>query len=307
MQSASANLCSSVRRAFTLIELLVVMGIITLIIAFALPAFRFMSGEKSVEAGQNVLAAMLGTARADAIGVQQPKGIVVYRESSTGRLAAAFVEFKQPPMAWAANTTYSTGDYVTQNSNTYACLLPNVGISATNDPATSTVYWQLVDKTANVAPIMAPFVHLTAPSPIVIDLVGDRDRVLMPTGIDVRGAGNTAINNGITSRYFNPTVVMFDSNGMLATMPFEILFGGAMASQMDKSTALPVFSTATPTAPSFYGNAGLPNVLTSQIGIVLFDDELFKNVNPSPVDSWIDTNSTPVMINRYNGTLVKGE
>jgi len=55
----------------------------------------------------------------------------------------------------------------------------------------------------------------------------------------------------------------------------------------------------------------LDTSLRSQIGMVLFDAETFRNATngftSAQTDDWLDANAAPVMINRYNGTLVKGE
>src|SRR5437870_3269126 len=48
------------RRGFTLIEILVVLGIIILLAAAAVPAFRFIVGARSLDGAQNVAGAMVG-------------------------------------------------------------------------------------------------------------------------------------------------------------------------------------------------------------------------------------------------------
>ena len=55
------------RSAFTLTEMLVILGVIIIILAIALPAFNAVQGSRSVEAGQNIVSASLGRARAEAI------------------------------------------------------------------------------------------------------------------------------------------------------------------------------------------------------------------------------------------------
>jgi hypothetical protein len=70
------------------------------------------------------------------------------------------------------------------------------------------------------------------------------------------------------------------------------------------------------------------NLLRSQFGLVMFERDLFATQNGTDDDSkiagttygtpaasgteayeeaWLDNNSTPILINRYTGTLVKGE
>ena len=68
-----------------------------------------------------------------------------------------------------------------------------------------------------------------------------------------------------------------------------------------------------------------PVAARSQFGFVVYDNEAFSNLgfndgdsqfgDPSPRETsnadgeekWLDTNALPVLINRYNGTLVRGE
>ena len=66
--------------------------------------------------------------------------------------------------------------------------------------------------------------------------------------------------------------------------------------------------------------------LRSQFGLVLFDSEAFKNAGGTDIDPqltsnggyvgtpeqlteepWLDKNGVPLMINRYNGTLSRGQ
>src|SRR5438876_5562006 len=66
------------RAAFTLSEIMVVIVIIVLLLALAVPAFNLIRGSRSVEGTENQIAALLGRARADAIGLQKPFGIMFF-------------------------------------------------------------------------------------------------------------------------------------------------------------------------------------------------------------------------------------
>src|SRR5690242_4684536 len=79
------------RCGFTLVELLVVILLILLIIALAVPAFNMITGSRSVEAAQNMIAAMLGRARAEAISRQKKIGVFFFVDPATDRSAIALV------------------------------------------------------------------------------------------------------------------------------------------------------------------------------------------------------------------------
>lgn len=75
------------------------------------------------------------------------------------------------------------------------------------------------------------------------------------------------------------------------------------------------------------GSSATTTVLRSALGFVLVEQERFNNAGGSLIDSqidsatagvyangpesreeaWLDENATPLLINRYNGTLVKGQ
>src|SRR3712207_1414993 len=61
-------------RAFTLTELLVVIGLIVLVVTLAIPAFSVITGGRSIDAAENQVSALVARARADALGLQEPRG-----------------------------------------------------------------------------------------------------------------------------------------------------------------------------------------------------------------------------------------
>src|SRR4051812_31914373 len=79
------------RRGFTMTEILVVIVLIVLVIALAVPAFNLITGSRSVDAGEKLLAAMLGRARAEALRTHRLAGVAFFREQTSQRNAMAIV------------------------------------------------------------------------------------------------------------------------------------------------------------------------------------------------------------------------
>src|SRR5215218_4268137 len=75
--------------AFTLTEILIVIALIVLVIALAVPAFSFITGSRSVDAGENLVSAMLSRARAEAVRNHQVAGVAFFRDPNSDRSAMA--------------------------------------------------------------------------------------------------------------------------------------------------------------------------------------------------------------------------
>ena len=96
MRARSPKQSSSARRGFTLTELLIVVGIIVLIVTLAVPAINTISGNRSIDSAQNQLAAIIGRARQEAIGLQDYRGVIMFQDPNTSRTCAAEVYFPTP-------------------------------------------------------------------------------------------------------------------------------------------------------------------------------------------------------------------
>jgi len=82
------------RHGFTLTEILIVIGLILLVVTLAVASFSTITGGRSVDAAQNQISAALARARQDAMGLQEPRGIVFFPDANTGRTVAAEVYLK---------------------------------------------------------------------------------------------------------------------------------------------------------------------------------------------------------------------
>ena len=310
------------RRGFTLIELLVVMGIIVLLLALALPAFRFITGSRSAEAAGNQLGAALSVARAQAIGLQQPRGVAIYRDPSNDRSVAVLVELRNAPFAGfgpgtlATRVPYTRGQYAVGGTPAavYVCT------ETYSDDGTVAIdlnaNWRAMGSMASF--IGAPPVNA---ADNFVEIVPNAEFVTLPAGVDAFGVAN-AFNwpssaSATSYRYLNPVVIMFDANGQILSAPYYISRQGLLGQPIENiAAAQPGSWSPTPGAanrayaqPSAF--AANYTTATSQVGLVLYDTEIFKNVVGNGTSdaqaNWLDQNATPLMINRFNGTLVKGD
>jgi hypothetical protein len=259
------------------VELLVVMSLIVILILMALPAFRFLSGGRSVEGATNVVSSTLARARADAIGVQKIRAVAFYRDTATDRSATAILDAKTPA-DWIAGVTYVKDTYVrvgTANPyDYYICLVANTSATA-NKPGTAggAAYWRVLGATTKAA--------LNGGTLLILDSVPDRDHALLPVGIDFKGVGNSGT-------YLDVGVIMFDGYGTVIARDYVIPKDGSLGTQA------PLSIDAT-------GN--------SQVALMVYDSEFFKSAvgSGTAADVWLNNNALPLLVNRYNGTIVKGD
>ena len=298
------------RAAFTLTELLVVIGLIVLLIAMAVPAFRAMSGGRSIDAAQNQLSAILGAARAEAIALQKVRGVFFYVDPTTDRVSAALVEETAGP---ASVTTGPFPDY-------YLDLVPD------RDPIVLPVGVGLqgVDNSD---------VDVTRSPPVRIDdgYVG-YNRV---TNVNPLPDPTKAMRYG--------GVVLFDGYGRVVNKFYGFLLGrpepGGRPTQLRPTAIAELLGYDPSSSPparfvpvqDLGGSAPLNGQPPQSLfGFVLYDAEPFRNAAYSDGDpqfdrsdpavgsyggggketgeeDWLDKNAAPVLINRYNGTLIRGE
>jgi prepilin-type N-terminal cleavage/methylation domain-containing protein len=281
------------KSAFTLIEMIVVITIIVIAMTLAVPAIRSLTGSRSQEAAQNVLTTALGSVRAEAMALQRVEGIMFFLDTSSDRVqCVAVMETPAQPAT----------DHV---GVTYLDLVPD------KDPIslpTGIWCWTIKDQPTVggfVQPILPRYRHLG------FNLyssagVGDFTTANPPT-INVPGG-----------------VILFDSTGRLTVKTYGLrLVTGTPATPTQLATFIyPNQNPSALTLQNWPSSSANPFYLNSQIGLCLFDRETFlsatdqngNNFTPfnnsgggNNISDWLDTNTTPIFINRYDATLMRAE
>jgi prepilin-type N-terminal cleavage/methylation domain-containing protein len=324
------------KHGFTLTEILVVIVIIVLVLGMAVPVFKFITGSRSEEGAANQIAAMLARARSDAIGLQQPVGVAFFSDGSDGRAYMAEVEFA-PCTLWNNKIVFNKGDYTKVPSA--------ASVSVTSPPFYYYVYTSNTSGTTASSPNNGgqtdgpPWQWVGGPP---LDIRPDTDVESLPQGIAVQTICDYVIGNGPSAvrssdGYLAVGVIMFGADGSLTQQPYGISTKGKLSS----SASLNLIPTATnqPRSHGFPEAAGVfadwdPTTgqqgnhsslgVKSQVGLVVYPREAFVTQgftvvdplyeyatgsitygNESTEEQWLDNNAQPLLINRFNGTLVR--
>ena len=155
-------------------------------------------------------------------------------------------------------------------------------------------------------------VEASAPgeNPVLLDLVPNRDPAYLPLGITayaISDVASTPYRGFFKTDTPIPTggVMLFDRTGQLVSLSygFRTGYAGGRWSEMGK---LFYNSDGTGSPP---GNTIVPvTTVFSQFGLVLFDREMHEGASGTdPKTAWINNNAIPLLVNRYNGTLIRGE
>ncbi len=280
--------CKSLRAAFTLNELLIVVAIVVLMLALAVPAFNVLTGSKSTEGATNQISAFLGQARAEAIGVQEIRGVMFFIDPRTDRVNLAMVR----------DSGYDAGDGVT-----YLDLVPDRDFIALPGGI-------IAQTVLNAA---------TAAARTADGYLGFTDKAAT-TASNVSGGLTVLVRYG--------GVILFDSSGKLVSIRYGFRCSQSIASATGTMTLIAsllgqdnINNLGNGSATDF----AAPGTVSSQIGLALFPREGFGAANYTLGDSqtdtsagayattelgeetWIDNNAVVQLVNRYNGTLIKAE
>lgn len=303
-----------VRRAFSVAELLVVISIIVLALALAVPALNLIQGTKSVEQAQNLAGLMLAQARNDAIGLQRYRGVFFYRDLVSGRVQMCMVQESN-----ADNPVDGVDVYLDLVETADTLSMP-IGVSLqTVDDAGGT------GSAANDRYLGYNRLYFDGVTQVTLvnsKLAIDYGGVILFDGHGQLANKVYALQTHRTDNSANPSVQVYTAMGVLmyATEPLAHLIREGAQVQSDKDDDVIPIDTRS-TAPANVA----ARVVKSQVGFVLFDEEAFKNNGGTNDDlqirdpaalfadpefseeQWLDNNSVPILVNRYNGSLVKGE
>lgn len=288
-----ANRKSKIANAFTLTEILIVIGLIVLLIAIAVPAFNLISGGKSIQGARNQISAALGRARAEAIGKQRTTGVMFFVDPRSGRTNCAIVADVKATNAGLSPLYIDAWLDIVEDAD-FLPLPPGVSLQT------------LCDST------------IAANARTSDGYLGYNERGSDPNVVGYPSFQMDVANG--TARYGG--VILFDSAGRLTSSTYAFRrtdSTGAltrMGSLLKLTTAVDLIPP-----PTVVGTVVTP--LTSQFGFVMYETQLFQSqANFSAEDpkmtgaayattekaeeDWMDANASPVLINRYAGTLVKG-
>lgn len=267
--------------AFTLTEILIVIGIIVLLMVIAIPAFSLITGGKSIEGAANQMSAAIGRARAQAIGLQKTTGVLGLTDAKSGRKVLAIVT------ATDAVTASSPLDVVWLDlaDADFLPLPPGVTMQTIADTTIPNV---------------------NAPPP-------DHYIGFNTIGVDGLGATRTA-----TVAYGG--CILFDATGQIVNARYGLrcIDGAGVFTALGGILQINGFNQ---NSVGIVPTSASAQLLRSQLGFVLVERDLFASANGTDDDklnnpsltneaaeeNWLDQNSTPYLINRYTGTLIRGD
>ena len=291
------------RRGFTLIEMIVVISIIVLAMTLAIPAIRSLTGSRSTEAAENTISSLISYARTEAISLQRTEGLLFYIDTGTDRVNAVLIA--ETPRQGAFGDPRGDPALVK-----YFDIVPDhdpfplpagIRIWTMKDTTPGNGNFALQDMVSNYRYL--GFNNLNGSQKLQDPAAGNPPFVCIPGGVILFNAAGRLVSIPYGFRYINVATGQFTGLGALC-------FGanGNVGNVNDW--------------PMPAGSGSNPADLFSQIGLVIFDREIFLNQtgqngtqfgewnNPAiqpDVDTSLDLNTTPIFVNRYSGNLMRAE
>ena len=274
------------RSGFTLTELLIAVAIFVVLIAMAAPVFRTLTGSRSIASGTNVLSATLNRVRMEAIGFQQHRGVLFYLDQNTGRVGMVTVAESNAIPADAEMNGYGMGfDYTPEVwfdvvAGTESMLLPP-GVGAEGHMSLgSTNRYIGFNRSYNLT------------SDYQINSLNRSGFIIAftPDGRLFLGTPGTIWWNSVTNKESNAANFLFGSG----------LTYAQVGSRQGSSQFYPLM------AISLFETDAFLSQFVSGSNDAWWDDPMYNAIE-SNKEVWLDNNATPFLINRYNGTLIRGE
>jgi len=321
-----------------LTEILVVIVLIVLIIALAVPAFNAITGTRSVDAAENLVSAMVSLGRAEAIRSKKMAGVAFFRDARTERTAMAVVVSAadragtgtEPPgleqyKAWKEYGEDGTTPVRYELGDVVIALLTDANVTSPANKKTTQLFVcsEAHDASNARKPPTLPF--WTQVDATSLDTLIGYDWQYLPTGVGAQTINDPDPTNvGATrDRYLRSGLILFDGDGNLIHRQYTIAWPGA--ADTDETHLFRVMGFENRQPPLNQTDVGtlLNYPLYSQLGVVLYDDQEYRTAghddadptnNNTPMtgpeqneEQWLDANSLSLLVNRYNGTLVRGE
>lgn len=259
------------RRGFTITEMLIVVGIISLIVTLSVPAVNAIAGNRSIDAAQNQLAAIIGRARQDAIGQQQAYGVLMFQDQNTGRTDVVEVYFPDQVNPMVLGLAPSRDEY----------LLPT-GVSFRMVEAIPSAYTSMSCIMFNGRGefVVAPWAVLTSPLPV--------PSFALPQPI----ASSIALGNRIA--HSMPTL----PPGMITPIssPLQMTVANPITQAPSTITATVLIDPTQPNSPSAFG-------------FIVFQDEgAYRNdFAANPATTYMNDNGVTFLVSKYTGHLLRSE
>jgi type II secretory pathway pseudopilin PulG len=303
------------------VELLVVVVIILLMLGLAIPVLHVITGSQSEAGAANIIASMLGRARSDAIGLQKPIGVAFIYNPSTQIQTMAEVEFPTCP-AWVTGLQVPSLGYVSVTApSTFVngAVVPGLTYYYINSSGSTTPYTL---PAAPGSPSQSSYGGLQPVYGPPLEIKVDTDLQALPSGVSVQTVCNGTFSNGQRNSdgYLIVGVILFDGQGRLTSLPYSISQYSLLSTSSGVNQSFP---GVTGVGVLNYAGRLVQYGVPSQFGLVLYQRNAFVSQNFPTADPsyfgtsygsdqqaeevWLDENATPLLINRYTGTLIRAE